>query len=111
MTANTDEVTRYQYDILLALVKCGNATGQDLRRAIQDQTDDDSTDGRLYKHLDRLEERGLVIKDEGNYANSYRLTVNGYEHVEDRLAWYLNATQEGHEIEHYSDGDIKLNPD
>jgi len=88
----SDELTRFQIDLLVAAARLGSGTsGQDLKRRIIEAWDVEEAainHGRLYSNLDAMVEMGLLqrgILD--RRTNEYRITDAGQVVLADRHRW------------------------
>lgn len=102
------DMTAFQWDILFVLLG-GSDYGLGLKRALSDYRGEEVNHGRLYPNLDKLADAGLIEKSEvDKRTNSYELSGQGLDVVEDRLQWIDQQAKQEHVIEHRAGGELTL---
>jgi len=97
---NFGDMTAFQRDVLVLLTKVGSTHGLGLKDRLTDLYGEEVNHGRLYPNLDTLVENGLVEKGEiDKRTNSYELTDEGIDAVNDHIAWAMDARPEDPEPE------------
>lgn len=92
----TDDLTRFQYDLLAALHTHGRMHGLGIKSHLETEYDyGEVNHARLYPNLDTLVERGLVGKSElDGRTNEYDITDAGMERVRGRVALLAGGERE-----------------
>jgi len=83
-----NELTGFQRDILYVIAGKDDPHGLAIKEALEDYYETEIHHGRLYPNLDTLVEEGLVNKGMmDKRTNSYTLTEEGENSIEERLEW------------------------
>lgn len=88
------ELTGFQRDCLVVIAGHDSPKGLAIKEELDEYYGSDVNHGRLYPNLDVLVDSGFVEKGQiDNRTNSYELTDDGQELLENRLEWedqYVN---------------------
>ena len=82
-----ESLNGFQRDLLTVIAANEASTGLTLKDKVEEARREEITRGRLYRNLDTLVERGFVEKRKRKATNSYYLTTEGSERLEDDLGW------------------------
>ena len=77
----------FQRDLLTVIADNEGSTGLTLKEKVEEARREDITRGRLYRNLDILVDEAFVEKRKRKATNSYYLTTEGRERLEDDLRW------------------------
>jgi DNA-binding PadR family transcriptional regulator len=93
-----DDLSRFQIDLLAALATEGPSVGLTLKSTLSQRYAAEVNNGRLYRNLDRLADRGLIVKRRGQpdgRSNSYALTERGRKTLRARREWLAGGVDTG----------------
>ena len=82
-----ESLTAFQRDLLAIVADNEGATGSALQDQAEEARREDITNGSLYRNLDKLVDEGYVEKRKTKPSNSYFLTEEGRNRLEDDLRW------------------------
>ena len=82
-----ESLNGFQRDLLTVIAANEGETGLTLKEEVEEARGEGITRGRLYRNLDILVDEGCVEKRKSKGKNSYYLTTEGRERLEDDLRW------------------------
>lgn len=82
------DLSAFQRDCLYAIAKLNSPQGTAIKAHLDEYYDTEIYHARLYSNLDKLVEKGLIVKGrKDGRTNEYRLTKLGRRVIEARLEW------------------------
>ena len=82
-----ESLSAFQRDLLAIVADNEGAIGSTLKDQVEEARREEITNGRHYRNLDELVHEGFVEKRKTEPSNSYYLTDEGRERLEDDLRW------------------------
>lgn len=87
-------VGEVERDLLYIMADRDESSGQDIKTHLQAYYEEEISDARLYSNLDRLVDKGLVVRGEIDLrTNSYTLTDAGRTAIQTHITWERQHTQ------------------
>lgn len=88
-------LTAFQRDVLYVIARGGELSGMEVKREIEDYYAKDVNHGQLYPNLNKLEEMGLIEKQQVDQrSNAYGLTTDGENTLRNRREWEREKASE-----------------
>lgn len=82
-----ESLSAFQRDLLTIVADNEGAIGSTIQDLVEEARREDITHGRLYRNLDKLVDEGYVEKRKRKPSNTYYLTEEGRDRLEDDLRW------------------------
>jgi DNA-binding PadR family transcriptional regulator len=80
-------LTSYQRDLLFIVAKNDGAKGKVVVEAMKEYYEGDVTTGTVYKHLDKLADKRMLIKMKEGRSRKYSLSKVGIRELRARQNW------------------------
>ena len=86
------DLNGFQRDCLRVIAHLGEPKGLEIKQVLDREYDGEVHHGRLYPNLDKLEEKGLIIKGKkDDRTNEYSIHDRGRDELELQLERYQDA--------------------
>lgn len=82
------DLTGFQRDVLIIINGLGQPSGQEIKKTYEEGTQTETTHGRLYSNLNKLETHEYITKgDLDDRTNYYEITPSGKRMINSQLEW------------------------
>lgn len=90
------DLTAFQRDLLFTISGFEEPHGLKLKRSLQEDYEEEISNGRLYPNLGELVDRGLIRKGKlDDRANTYQITRQGLRVLRRRRQWEEQSVPDG----------------